>query len=221
MSARTAVAAPDVGEARRHPCEVQTTCQPPSSWSKDPWPAVIRGISTGGVSLRLARRFERGSGLAIELPTEDGGTTTVLARISQVEAGEGGWLLGCTFISELSDDEVGLVLKLDPFHQPSLEVLDVPHGSRSPSVSGVLFQTRAAGEVLRWFVKRLDLSGPWPPSEGRAVSFRLAGPDGGPVVVGLVIKKCRLAGSYWIIDCTFRDDPGDAALHRLTAPAGG
>src|SRR5438132_1629962 len=90
--------APDVGtqvelrEASRHRCDVHTTCQPPSAWCKDPWPATIRDISTGGLSLNLSRRFERGSGLAIELPTEEGGTTTVLARVVHVSADpEGGW----------------------------------------------------------------------------------------------------------------------------------
>ena len=57
--------------ASRHACEVRTTCQPPSAWAKDPWPAVIRNIGPAGLSLTLGRRFERGSGLAIEIPGED------------------------------------------------------------------------------------------------------------------------------------------------------
>src|SRR5947207_10453114 len=102
MTGKPAQNAADLGDQRlaeRHVCVVQTTCQPPSAWCKDPWPATIRDISTGGVKLSLNRRFERGSGLAMELPTEDGGTTTVLARVAHVRADPaGGWLLGCTFI---------------------------------------------------------------------------------------------------------------------------
>jgi hypothetical protein len=214
MSGQTVTLARELREAQRFACEVQTTCQPPSGWRKDPWPAVIRNVSTGGISLRLSRRFEPGTGLAIDLPTEDGNTTTVLARVRHVETGEGGWLLGCTFISELSDDEVQGILNLDPLHQPSLE----SHGTRrtftSPSIYGVLFQTRARGEVLRWYVKRLDLSGSWPLPDGKAVSFRLKG-----TAVDLLIKKCRLIGPYWIVDCKFRNDPSPAALAVLTRPA--
>lgn len=214
MSGQTASVVQDLRESQRYPCEVQTTCQPPSGWRKDPWPATIRNVSTAGISLRLGRRFERGTGLAIELPTENGGTTTVLARVCHLEAGEGGWLLACTFISELSDDEVRAVLNLDPLHPTSFESPDVSRGAASPSVSGVLFQTRVGGEVLRWYVKRLDLSGSWPLPEGKGVSFRLAG-----LAVDLLIKKCRRIGSYWIVDCKFRNDPPGAVVQALTMPS--
>jgi hypothetical protein len=214
MSGPMTTVVQDLRDTQRYPCEVQTTCQPPSGWRKDPWPAVIRNVSTGGISLRLGRRFEPGTGLAIDLPTEDGSTSTVLARVCHLEPGEGGWLLGCTFISELSDDEVRAILNLDPVHQASLESPDTPRGPASPSITGVLFQTRVHGEVLRWYVKRLDLSGSWPLPDGKAVSFRLAGH-----AVDLLIKKCRLIGSYWIVDCKFRNDPTEAALEALTRPA--
>lgn len=190
----------------RHPCEVQTTCQPPSAWRKDPWPAVIRDICTSELSLHLARRFERGSGLAIELPTEQGGTTTVLARINQVEPDQGGWRLGCKLISELSDEEVQAVLNLDPLHQASPEA--------GTTVSGVVFQTLIRGEVLRWFVKRLDLPGGWPPSVGRVVSFRV-GSAAEAALVELAILKCHRVGTYWIINCKFRQEPGDGVLRVL------
>jgi hypothetical protein len=212
----------DLRGAQRHCCLVQTTCQPPSAWSRNPWPATIRDISTGGLKLLLNRRFERGSGLAIELPTEDGSTTTVLARVAHVHAApEGGWVLGCTFISELSDEEVRAVLNLDPVAQASLDegttaVLVTP----TPSVSGVLFRARfGTGEVLRWYVKHLDLSGDWPLPRGRIVSFRVGGlpPDTPPVE--MTIKKSRLIGSYWIVDCKFRKPLSDAVLHALTTPS--
>jgi PilZ domain len=209
--------APAVPDARHYPCEVQTTCQPPSGWRKDPWPAVIRDISTGGLCLRLGRRFERGAGLAIDLPTEQGGTTTVLARVHHVEAGEGGWLLACTFISELSGDEVRAVLGIDPAR---LDGPDVPRPPGAPSIHGVLFHARAAGEVVRWYVKRLDLTGSWPLPEGRVVSFRLLGRAGAGLAADLVIKKCRLIGAHWIVDCSFRDDPTREVVRALAVPPG-
>jgi hypothetical protein len=212
----------DLRQADRHTCEIQTTCQPPSAWAKDPWPATIRDICTGGLSLRLNRRFERGSGLAIELPTEDGTTTTVLARVAHVHAEpEGGWTLGCTFISELSDEEVKVVLNLDPVKQASLDYSGSAQGClRNPSVSGVLFQARfGQGEILRWYVKRLDLAGGWPLPVGKVVSFRVGGLPPGTPPVTMTIKKCRIIGSYWIVDCKFRDTPSDAVLAALTTPS--
>jgi hypothetical protein len=201
---------------------VQTTCQPPSAWRKDPWPATICDISTGGLCLCLNRRFEPGSGLAIELPGEDGSTHTVLARVASVHtAPEGGWLLGCTFISELGDNEVRAVLEVDPLRQASLDDAATPtRRGMAASVEGVLFQTRSAqGEVLRWFVKRLDLSGRWPIPARRPVSFRVAGQPGEALRVDLIIKKCRRIGSYWIIDCKFRTPPSDDILRALTTPS--
>jgi hypothetical protein len=175
-----------------------------------------------GLSLNLNRRFEPGSGLAIELPSEDGTTSTVLARVSHADAGpEGGWVLGCTFISELSDEEVRTILDLDPVKQASLHSPGQARmPGRSPSISGVLFQTRIGhGEVLRWFVKRLDLAGGWPLPDGKEVVFCVGGLPASTPPVEMTIKKCRLIGSYWIVDCKFRSTPSDAVLRALTTPS--
>jgi hypothetical protein len=200
---------------------VQTTCQPPSAWCKDPWPATIRDISTGGLSLALNRRFERGSGLAIELPAEDGTSSTVLARVANVQPGpDGYWVLGCRFISELSDEEVRSILDMGSVMDGSVDApRPRPRPSKVPTVQGVLFQTRFAGEVLRWFVKRLDLSARWPLPEGKPASFQFAGPSSAIPPIQLTIKRCRRIGSYWIIDCKFRDTPSDEALRTLTTPS--
>src|SRR4051794_37087348 len=98
----------------RHSCELAANCQPPTLWGgKDlKWGAQIRDISVGGVSLVLRRRFERGAGLAIELPgSPDGLPNTVLARVVHVRPQEGGvWVLGCSFVSPLSEEEVATLL---------------------------------------------------------------------------------------------------------------
>jgi hypothetical protein len=207
--------------AARHSCEVPTTCQPPSAWCKDPWPATIRDISTDGLSLSLNRRFERGSGLAIELPTEDGTTATVLARVVAVGTHpQGGWLLGCRFISELSEEEVQRVLELDPVNQATLSHGEGRANTVLPSINGVLFQGKLRrGEILRWFVKRLDLAGAWPLLPGKVVSLRIGDlPDATPAIE-LGVRDCRLFGSYWIVDCKLLAMPSDEVLHALaTAP---
>lgn len=210
--------------AERFPCEVPTTCQPPSAYTKDPWPATIRDITNGGLRLTLNRRFERGSGLAIELPTESGTTSTVLARVVHVRAfAEGGWLLGCDFISELSDEEVQLVLNLDPVSHASLSGGGLIDELAPGSVSGVLFQAKVrTGGVLRWYVKRLDLGGGWPLPKGRVVSMMVGGLPPGTPPLDLKVKDCRRFGSYWIVEGKLLSEPSDDVMHALmTAPTMG
>lgn len=204
-------------QAPRFTCEVPTTCQPPSSWSKQPWPATIRDISTTGLGITLARRFERGSGLAVELPAEDGTTSTVLGRVARVQPlGEGLWLLGLKFISELSDEEVRGVLHLDPIRHATLGS-DAPTAA-APSVNGVLFQARLdTGETARWFVRRLELSGTWPLPANKVISLRARGLSQ-QGTVELRVRQCKLFGSYWIIDCRFAQAPDDALLAALAGP---
>ena len=213
MSAKLApdpAARGDTRSTSRHPCEVQTTCQPPSAWSKDPWPAVIRNIGTAGLSLTLNRRFERGSGLAIELPGDDGSTSTVLARVIHVSPyPDGGWLLGVSFISELSEDEVGQVLNLSALRQAA--------GDQEPpiapsTISGVLFlATLPNKELLRWFVNRLDHSGDWPLPAGKAMRMRFGGSS-----LSLTVKTCQLFGTYWVVECGLTRTPDAVTLRILS-----
>jgi hypothetical protein len=224
MSPKLAPVAPDNREGTRHNCEVPTTCQPPSAYTKDPWPAMIRDISTWGLSLTLNRRFERGSGLAIELPTEDGTTATVLARVSNVRAfAEGGWLLGCEFISELSDEEVLFVVNVDPAKHAAPSKNGGGKDLAPGSVSDVLFQAKVRrGWVLRWYVKRLDLAGGWPLTKGKVVAMRVGGLPADTAPLEMSVRDCRRFGSYWIIEGKLLAEPSDDVMHALmTAPTMG
>jgi hypothetical protein len=221
----TQAVSPVAAPPEQRDCEVPTTCQPPSSWVKDPWPAVICGIGPAGLSLSLGRRFERGSGLAIELPGPDG-TATVLARVMQVQArGAGSWLLTCDFISELSGEEIEHVLRLDSRYQPEPPVLQVAgsvdQGARpeaeNVSVQGVLFQAKVRpGEYLRWYVKRLDLAGGWPLPRGHCIELRVSVADG--EALKLKVKSCELFGPHWFVQCKLLDSPSAEVLRALTCP---
>jgi hypothetical protein len=225
MGPKLAPAAQDNRDGERFPCEVPTTCQPPSAYTKDPWPATIRDISTWGLSLTLNRRFERGSGLAIELPTEDGTTATVLARVAHVRPyADGGWVLGCEFISELSDEEVQLVLTLDPVKHATMSEIEGISATTAGSVSGVLFQTKIKrGGVLRWYVKRLELGGGgWPLTKGKVVSMRVGGLPAETPALDIRVRDCRRFGSYWIVEGKLSAEPNEDIMHALlTAPTMG
>src|ERR1700681_3814968 len=90
----------------RHSCRVPALCQPAAS-NEMRWEAIVEDISKSGVRLRLRRRFEPRSGLAIELPGKHGDAPeTVYVKVVHVRSdGEGSYVLGCRFMSELSDEE--------------------------------------------------------------------------------------------------------------------
>ena len=205
---------PSTGDGFRF--AVPTTCQPPSAWSSDPWPAMIRHISTTGLHLTLNRRFERGSGMAIQLPGADRNFSTVLARVVEVRIIESGvWLLECTFVSELADEEVRHVLHLGAL-SAALDVVDAPNPN-APSVSGVLFQAQLpSGERLRWYVKRLELAGTWPLPPGKTIGLRVGGLSRETPPVELNVRRCKQYGSSWVIDADFVSAPSARVLVALT-----
>ncbi len=100
----------------RFTCGLTTTCQPVAARSDHDitWPATIRDVSEGGLGIVLARRFERGAGLAVEVPgNADRSPETLLAKVVHTtRLPDNRWLLGCAFISRLSEDEVRLVVEL-------------------------------------------------------------------------------------------------------------
>src|ERR1019366_10441879 len=74
--AEQSVSSPPASECRifeRRSCELPTTCQPASALAMKEmrWTATISDLSLGGVRIVLPRRFEKGTGLAVELPGTD------------------------------------------------------------------------------------------------------------------------------------------------------
>ena len=61
------------------------------------WPAVLCDVSAGGLKVRLARRFEPGTELAVELPVGERAVRVV--RVRQDRAGH--WVHGCEFAERL------------------------------------------------------------------------------------------------------------------------
>src|SRR5438128_11861643 len=93
----------------RFPSELATQCQPLAARSDNDinWPATLRNISAGGIGLLLQRRFEPRTGLAVELPDLDGSRVTVFVRvIHATPQGKGAWLLGCSFVTPLTDERL-------------------------------------------------------------------------------------------------------------------
>ncbi len=100
--------------AVRYRCTLGTSCTMPASFHPDPhaaedsWPATVQDISTGGVGLLLARRFEPGTSLRLAIQSEDEDATRFLGvHVNHVKPeGFGHWLHGCSFQDRISHDEL-------------------------------------------------------------------------------------------------------------------
>ncbi len=88
------------------------SCQTLSVQREAAWEATVRNISCEGIGLLLGRRFEPGALLAIELTeAAEGRKRLLLARVAHAtQQPEGHWLVGCTLVHPLTEDEVQLLL---------------------------------------------------------------------------------------------------------------
>ena len=184
--------------SERFPCDVPATCQPPSDWKRggQKWVARVRDVSTGGLCLVLGRRFERGAGLAIELPGADPDSqSTLLVRVMRVQAEEGGaWALGCAFISPLSDEE--------------LEALARTAAPEAPAVAHVHFRgTLPGGGLVERRIRQLNRDGQWPLAPGRRIGLRFRDGPGAGTTAKVRVDACRPAGAGWVLECTFVGAP--------------
>jgi hypothetical protein len=215
--------------SERHSCGLETSCQPPTVWGdKDlKWSARIEDISQSGLSLVLRRRFEPGSGLAIELPaTATSPASTVLVRVVRVQQHAGSWLLGCAFVSRLSEEELKTLLpasdplKAPPSAEPAEEpaVPAVQPSARLPEaeterllVNEVYLQgTLPDGRVIKRLIKRLYLSKSWPLAAGDVLALHLSRAPAGAAGLQLRVESCKQRGERWILTCTFLHADADA-----------
>lgn len=81
--------------------------------SHERWPLVVRDVSTGGIGVLLARRFEPGTELWIDLEFGPSAPPEALAvRVVRVQPERAGhWIHGCTFESAMSAEQMKALLK--------------------------------------------------------------------------------------------------------------
>jgi hypothetical protein len=213
----------------RHNCGLETSCQPPTVWGdKDlKWNARIEDISLGGLSLVLRRRFEPGAGLALELPaTATQPVSTVLVRVVHVKQQAGSWLLGCAFVSRLSEEELKTLLpSSDPLNAPPPEEPTAEAEVPAVQPSALLPETEAQrllvnevylkgtlpdGRLIKRLIKRLYLSKSWPLAAGDVLALHLSRAPTGSAALQLRVDGCKQRGERWILSCTFLHSDADA-----------
>lgn len=200
----TDVARPAAGThcrvSERFSCDVAVSCQPPSAWrgGRD-WPARIRDVSSGGLRLLLRRRFEPGTGLAVEVAgAEDDAPSTLLVRVVRVRAeADGCWLLGCTFVSPLGEEEIQGLL------QPGSPAAAETPAAR-PFVADIALRGKlVGGGVIRRLIRKLYVPAPpWPLPAGLVIGLRFRPFSDDPPVQARV-DACRTADERRVLECTF------------------
>lgn len=90
----------------RHPADLITTYQVAGETQQTTLAAHVQDISQGGINLLVARAFQAGDLLNVELPRPDGPALDVLACVVRVEEQKGQWALGCVFSRELGDEDL-------------------------------------------------------------------------------------------------------------------
>jgi PilZ domain len=92
----------------RYVCDLVTICQPASAPSREPFLARIRNVARGGINFDVDQHFDSGSILSVELPGPIGEPTCrLLVCVIHVTSLPGGdWSLGCSFVQELSDEDL-------------------------------------------------------------------------------------------------------------------
>jgi hypothetical protein len=181
------------------------------------WSATIRDISQGGVRIHLKRRFEKGTGLAIELAGKDGReSTTVFVKVVHLGAQDDGtWILGCRFISDLSEDELQNAIASAAQDLPADSMTETVLATTIPAsamsvpapnpvnpapkfLTDVAFRiTGAQGERIHCRIKRLNVK-TWPLTAGSVIDL-----NGIPLAAsGLRIKvtSCNQQGTGWLLE---------------------
>jgi hypothetical protein len=204
----------------RFACSVEASCQPIAARNDGDvhWPATVKDLSVKGVGLIAGRRFERGAGLAIELPaTATRPADTLLAKVVHVRSLPGGkWLLGCSLISELDVDELDAILGMSHTHSPRAEADAVTPASKQCNVPGVVFRWLDGDDrVPPLRLRRLCLTGTWPLAPGTVLRARLS-IAAEYQSLRLKVMSCSQDNGCWTVAYTFLDQPSAAAIDAFT-----
>jgi hypothetical protein len=185
----------------RKTCAVPTSCQPAAAREMR-WEATICDVSQGGVRLLLRRRFERGSGLAVELPGKDGERYIVFAKVMQVQQEEdGNWALGCKFLSELSEDELQRLVTFSP---PPVVLEDAHLAIELPT-----------GRIVRCRIKRFSVGDSWPLPAGNFIGLSGRGAVGEAWTYRFEVVACDEQAGAKILRLRVDADDANALLHSL------
>ena len=102
----------DVRAWVRYPCTTESVFHSVVSAEQEKCRAKVLNISAGGVALLSPRKLEAGTLLHLDIGGKEAqAPRTLKARVvHQAERADNQWVLGCTFVADLSDDDVMALL---------------------------------------------------------------------------------------------------------------
>jgi len=202
----------------RRSCQLPVACQPAAAFGKEEtrWPGTIRDISQGGVRLTLERRFEPGTGLAVELPEDElGDTRTVLLKVVHVRRqADGHWSLGCKFVSELSEDEIRRLAPVEEAAPDPNERRKTVH-STPLALSKVRLQVQVnSGTLIDTTIDRMVVPSTWPLAAGKTMALLGGKASGTPWKIQLRVVHCGQEAEGWVLRAQLLHVPAAANLLR-------
>lgn len=220
----------------RYACDMPAECLPVAARANldVSWSAKIRNISVGGVGLVLDRRFERGAGLAIACQAKGAESSgPFLARVVHATTqSDSSWLLGCTFLSKLSDGELQDFLRVAQevaHQQPKREIVldrlsarpvdeQLVNGvcknlSKAVLLAGVTLESATpSGESAHLLARRLHLVGRWPPAAGSILRLTIPISSTRSLAAQVRVEECSQQEGRWTMRYTFTEKPSAALL---------
>jgi hypothetical protein len=209
----------------RYLCNLETQCRPIAGTAANSWPACAVDVSTGGIALVLARRFERGAILSLRLENLNGEVArTLFLRVVHATMEEGGaWRLGCSFASELSEEE------LRPFQADRVRPSgpDFRAWVRFTCDVETSCQSVAPAQPGRWSARVLEVSPagmsllvPCQFERGTLLNVELPGTLGSipRQVLVRVLGDRPLSSDQWILGCELADQLSDEDLQSFRVP---
>jgi hypothetical protein len=204
----------------RYPCELKTTCQPADVVQPLSLSARVQNISRGGINLLVNCHFDPGAILRIDIPGTAGYSSIVLAYVVRVNPSKAGeYALGCTFASELGDDD----LQRFPGRVKSSEP-DQRTWVRFPCEAQASYQSVPGGgsELLPAQVLNISPSGVCllvtsPAEIGGLLSVTLGDVRGEPVstIMASVVRVTTQGNGEWALGCNFIRELNDRELRAL------
>jgi hypothetical protein len=92
----------------RLPSGARTQCQSAQESDSRELPSEVRDVSPGGINLLVSWRWELGTLLHVDLPAAVPPCRLLACVVHATAAGANRWSLGCSFIRELTYEEVRL-----------------------------------------------------------------------------------------------------------------
>ena len=199
----------------RHETNLETVCRLAVPGAPD-MGVRVRNISRGGVNLRLEKPLDEGTLIALELPrTDSESPVTVLACVMHtVPLPDGHFGHGCTFSSELDDDDLNHFGALKERASPS----DKRIWKRFPTQGTACIQLVPAddepaftGRISNISPSGVGLIVDHPIEPGTALRLELQRADDAKsvMILACAVYLGEQTQEGWVIGCTF--------IHELTS----